>query len=75
VCGPKDLRLIGEPLPRLGHFDQKGLELGIGRGARLSKATRGVSLIQFCDLHGRAPWRPTMAPAGIRDLTAAASSN
>jgi hypothetical protein len=26
---PDDLRLIGEPLPRLRHFDQKGLMFGI----------------------------------------------
>jgi hypothetical protein len=29
----------------LGHFDEKSLEFGIGRGARFSKAARGVSLI------------------------------
>jgi hypothetical protein len=48
-----DLRLIGQPLPRLGHFDEKGLVSRIGSVACFYEATRRVPLIQFCNLHGR----------------------
>jgi hypothetical protein len=45
VGSPNDLRLIGQPLPCLGHFDEKGAQVGIGRGARFAKAAGGISLI------------------------------
>jgi hypothetical protein len=50
---PRDPRLIGQPLPRLGHFDEKGLLSRIERSTRFLKAARCVSLIQFCDMHCR----------------------
>jgi hypothetical protein len=51
VGRPDELRLIGQPLPCLGHFDEKSPKVGIGRGARFAKAACGVSLIELCQLH------------------------
>jgi len=42
-----DLDLVGQPLPRLGHFGQKDLEPEIARGAGFMKAPRTVTLIRF----------------------------
>ena len=43
--------LRGEPLPRLGHFDQKPLKPGISSHTRLLKASRCESLVVFCGRH------------------------
>ena len=42
-----NFRLVGEPLPRLRHLDEKCLEFEIRRLARLLQATRSVLLILF----------------------------
>ena len=44
-------RLLGKPLPLLGHFDQKRLVLGVGRFARLFQAPRCKSLVCFRGRH------------------------
>ena len=44
-------RIFSEPTPRLSHFDQKRLVLGIRRRARLLKTPHRISLVVSCSAH------------------------
>ena len=44
-------RMLSEPTPRLSHFDQKRLVMGIRRRARLLKTSHRISLVVFCGAH------------------------